>query len=320
LKLRDYRYDKIPVTLNIGTPPAVMAIAGAGMLHTIIPFGCDELGIAGGLQGYPVEICKAKTIDAYAVANSEWVLEGYLLPERVWETEEAAKVGKEKRVPFFPEWTGYMGRAWKAPKFQVTAITHRTDRPIFFSPLAHSFEGEILTIPFREACFYELAHRLYHGLVVDVNVLDGLKSLSGVVFQIRKSGHIDEGFQRQILLGALANSPGLRMAIAVDEDVDIYNAEEVMWALCTRVDWEKNIFRLSPGGSQEKFGDELVQPGSGPGIVIDATVPVDFRANFQRPHHPVENIDLKKWFTQAEIDAAITIQSEYGRLLAKKGW
>src|SRR3990172_746186 len=158
----------IPMTVNICPSPAAMLAGAALFAHPVVPCGSDELGFAGALQGFPVEIVKAKTVDAYAIASSEWVIEGYWTPERVWETDAAEKIGKPDVAPFFPEWSGYMGRARKVFKFQVTAITHRKDRPIFFSPLAHSFEPDYMVAPFREASFYELAHRIVPGLVVDV--------------------------------------------------------------------------------------------------------------------------------------------------------
>ena len=147
----------VPLTINIGVPPAVMIMAAAYAIHVIIGEGADELGIAGALQGAPIEICKAKTVDAYAIANSEWVIEGYCLAERVWETEEAEKIGKVRVAPLFPEWLGYLGRALRPPRFQATAITHRKDRPIFHTPLAASFENENMAKPIREACFLEFA-------------------------------------------------------------------------------------------------------------------------------------------------------------------
>ena len=59
-------------------------------------------------------------MDAYAVANAEIVIEGYWTTETIWETEEAEKDGRQDVVPFFPEWTGYLGKTWKSRKFQIT--------------------------------------------------------------------------------------------------------------------------------------------------------------------------------------------------------
>ena len=84
-------------------------------------------------------------MEAYAIANSEWVIEGKLLPLKVLETEEAERIGKPRETPFFPEFFGYMGMATRANKFQVTAITHRK-KPIFYSFLADSFEMDYAPI------------------------------------------------------------------------------------------------------------------------------------------------------------------------------
>ena len=81
----DHRDEKIPITVNICSPPAICLLAATAFARSVVPQGSDELGFAGAFQGSPVEICKAKTVDAYAIAQAEWVIEGYLTPERVWE-------------------------------------------------------------------------------------------------------------------------------------------------------------------------------------------------------------------------------------------
>lgn len=320
----EHRREKVPVTINIGTPPAVSLIAGGGNIHMIIPTGSDELGMAGALQGSPIEIVKAKTVDAYAIAQSEWVIEGYFDPQVEWETDEAEKMGEVGKAPFFPEWTGYMGRAFRFRKFQATAITHRRDGPIFFTPLAHSYEGENLIIPFREACFYEVADRVMPGLVTDVNILHGLTVNGGVVFQLHKRRDWDEGYQRNILSAALGASPGLRLAIAVDDDVDIYNADDVLWALVTRVNPNADILTGPRGGRgmlmqpMERQGEAL--GGFEGGLGIDATVPFEARPQFERAKYPVDKVDLKNYFTPEDLARALHQQDEYARVLARWGW
>lgn len=127
-----YKKEPIPLSINIGTPPAATLITGAGFLYVIFPRGCDELGIAGALQGFPIEMVKCKTIDAYAIAESEYVLEGYLdTTKKVWESPLAEKDQKQGVYPFHPEWTGYMGKAYRTYQFNVTAITHRKGKMIY---------------------------------------------------------------------------------------------------------------------------------------------------------------------------------------------
>lgn len=321
---RKFRDKNIPITVNINPPPAVQMVAGAWNVRTIVHCGMDELGIAGAFQGSPIDIVKAKTVDTYAIANSEIVLEGYLDVEKEWETEGAEKSLEFEQDPFFPEWVGYLGRAWRMRKFRVTAITHRADRPMFYTPLAHGLEYNGFDI-LREAGFFEMAERLCPGFVVDVHVPGYFKWGSGVIFQVRKTAPQDEGLQRNILLAALGNAPGIRMVVAVDEDVNIYNADDVMWAIESRVNPDIDILKLSNGGMRgiQAQPMEAIERGVGGwegGIAFDATKPFNRAWRFERPHYPSDEVDLKKWFKEDQINSMRLRQSEYAKTLGSKGW
>ncbi len=324
IRYTEHRGEKIPLTINIGAPPACMMLAAAYLPRPIIPFGADELAYCGALQDEPIELVKAKTVDTYAMAKAEWVLEGYFLTERVWETAEAEKAQKQGVYPMFPEWTGYQGKAYVHRKFQVTAITHRKEKPIAFTPLAHAFESENLGFPWREAAYLELCDRFSPGLVVDINTLNCLKFAGGVILQVKKRGQGDEGMQKNLLAAVLSATPGQRLVIAVDEDVDIYNADDVLWAIMTRTDPDRSFIK-GPRGSvgqalmpAEEHG-ERGWGGFEGGLAIDATIPFMHKSAFQRAHYPVDKVDLKKWFTEEEIQRARSQQSDYGRMLAETG-
>jgi 4-hydroxy-3-polyprenylbenzoate decarboxylase len=303
-----------------------MIVAGTWNVRTILQHGTDKLGVAGAFEGAPVEIVKAKTVDAYAIANAEIVLEGYLEPyeESVWESDKAEELLKQgsPEAPFFPEWNGYLGTAWKVRKLKVTAITMRKNKPIFYAPLAAGLEYAGFDL-LREATFYELAERIAPGICTDVFIPDYFKWGSGVIFQIRKERAQDEGFQRNILMSALADAPGMRMAIAVDEDVDIYNADDVMWALESRVDPDHDILKLPRGmrgiAAQPMEVRERGIGGWEGGMAFDATVPFNRAINFTRPHYPVDKIDLKKWFTEEQLEKVRCMQTDYAKSLAKTG-
>lgn len=324
---KTHRDTRVPLTVNINPSPAVGIVAGTWNVRTIVPHGSDELGIAGAFQGAPVELVKAKTVDAYSIANAEIVLEGYLEPysKNVWESDASERLSKQgsPQAPFFPEWVGYLGTSWKVRKLQVTAITMRKDKPIYYTPLAAGLEYAGFDL-LREATFFELAERIAPGICVDVFIPDYFKWGSGVIFQIRKERAQDEGFQRNILMSALADAPGMRMAIAVDEDVDIYNADDIMWALESRVDPDKDILKL-PRGSRGIAAQpsELRERGIGGwegGMAFDATKPFNIANSFTRPHYPVDKIDLTKWFTEEQIKEIRSIQTDYAKTLAKMGW
>ncbi|MFH0914478.1 MAG: UbiD family decarboxylase [Chloroflexota bacterium] len=320
-----HKGEKIPFTINVGISPACVLVAATVFLHNIVPYESDEIGMAGALQDTPVEVAKAVTVDAPVIANAEWVIEGYLTPEKVWESEEAEKAGVTRgAAPFFPEWTGYLGKASIGFKFQATAITHRKDRPIFYTPLAHSIECEVAADPFKEACFYEMAQNLWPGLVKDTNILYGLKSSGGIVFQVGKRSRADEAAVKNILMDALMTSL-VRVAIAVDEDVDIHNADDVFWAIATRANFENGIIKAPAGAlgmSMFPAADASRAKGGAfeiGGLAIDATMSIAAKELFVRAHYPSDQIDLGKWFTDAQIAKVRAIQSDYAKLLARCG-
>jgi UbiD family decarboxylase len=83
-----YKADEpIPMTMCFGVPPACTLMAGAGFDYAVLPMGCDEIGIAGAVQGSPIRMVKCRTVDAYTLADAELVLEGYVNPrDRRFET------------------------------------------------------------------------------------------------------------------------------------------------------------------------------------------------------------------------------------------
>ena len=325
--MQKFRGQKVPVTLNLCAPPAVLLAAGGAYMSPIAPFGIDELGFAGALQGSPVQIVRAKTVDAWAVAQAEWTVEGYLeAGNTIWESERAAQAGKWDVTPFFPEYTGYLGGTVKTTRLQVTAITHRKERPIFYSPLAHSIEGENLMRPFHAASIYELCRRIVpEDIVSDVNILQGQKGLLGVTIQVKKTRKRHEGYQRNLLETILTIPDGPQVGIVVDDDVDIYSAEDVIWALTTRVNPATGIFSVS--GDRHRQGnpmEELVAfSGSQGSLGIDATVPFELplKGSFKQGKYPIDVVGpkLEKWFSKDQIAKALAMMPEYGRVLAKRG-
>ena len=315
--MRAKKGDKIPVTVNIGVSPAILLVAGVWALHMIVPDGSDEIGIAGAIQGSPVALTKAETVDAYAIADSEWVLEGYIIPDKVWESEEAEKLGKPRVAPFFPEWSGYMSRAIVTPRFQVTAITHRKDRPVFYAPLAVSFEADNMSKVLREACFYEFAQRIASGLVIDCNIPYGNKPNTGVVYKIKKRGSGDDIMLKTLLSAALSTSMA-RLIIAVDDDVNIYNADEIWWAVVTRMNTSKGIIHAPDGSASTGYMVRGEGQGS-EGIAIDATAPFESRQGLVRAHYPCDNVELSKHFSKEDLLKIRGQQSEWAKWLAEIG-
>ena len=326
-----YKKGPIPVTINIGVPPACTMMAGAGFTYVILPRGCDELGVAGALQGFPVELVKARTQDAWAIANAEYVIEGYVdTTQKVWESPLAEKEDQQGKYDFHPEWSGYMGKAYRTYKFQATAITHRKDKPIYYGLIVHGMDDHYIDCAMREACFLELAERIVPGLCIDTNIPMGLTDWGGVIFQVQKRRARDEGLHRNILSAALSISLGAKLGIVVDEDIDIYNMEDVMWALATRVNPKDDILSVCEGGFGQTFqpaerssaGDRQWTQSNirfGGAMAIDATRPYIYKDAFRRASYEVQLVDLKKFYSEEQIRKAKESQRDYAKFMADRG-
>ncbi len=304
--------EPVPITMCFGVPPACTLMAGAGFDYAMMPMGCDEIGIAGAVQREPVRLVKARTVNAMALADAELVLEGYVNPrDRRFETKESEDAGIQGRFHFHPEWAGYMGKAYKAPTFHVTAVTMRKPetKPIIFALGVHTLDDHNIDTTVREAAIFELCERLQPGIVQNVVIPYCMTDWGGCVIQVKKRHQIDEGWQRNFLAAALSCSQGMRLAIAVSEDVDPYSMDDIMWCLTTRVNPRTDILNPIPGGRGQTFmpaermtaGDKQWTASNTQfegGMGIDATVPFGYESDFLRPVYPIDSVNPAKFFTQ----------------------
>lgn len=310
---------EIPITMNFGLPPAATMAAGAGFDYTVLPKGSDELGVAGGIQGEPIELVEAATVDgAYSIANAEYAIEGVLKPkDRRWETKEAEDSGEQGKHPFHPEWAGYMGRAYKAPSLHVSGLTYRDleTRPLIQPIIVHSAEENNIQTTVREGALFETVDRIEPGILTDLHIPYAMTDWGGAVFQVDKSNPVDEGYHRNFMVGAMASSRGMRIAIAVDTDIDIYSMDEIMWAITTRVNPEKDLLNPIPGGAGQTFQPSERASARGEvkqsntnfegGLAIDATVPYgELDETYDRPEYPIDLVELDTWFTDEQIEQA----------------
>jgi 4-hydroxy-3-polyprenylbenzoate decarboxylase len=316
-----------------GLPPACTLIAGGGFDYVVLPRGADELGAAGAVQGYPVRIVKARTVDAWAVADCEYVLEGYLRPhDKRWETEQAEEANVQGKYPFHPEWAGYMGKAYRATTFHVTAITmrRRESRPLIFPLGVHTYDDSNIDTTVREAAIFELCERLQPGIIQDVHIPYCMTDWGGCIIQVKKRNRIEEGWQRNFLAAILATSQGMRLAIAVDMDVDIYSMDDIMWCLTTRVNPKMDILNPIPGGIGQTFQPaERMTAGEREwtasntqfegGMGIDATMPFGYETDFQRPIYPIDRVELSKWFSGNDVERARALMQGWVLSLARTG-
>jgi 4-hydroxy-3-polyprenylbenzoate decarboxylase len=329
-----YRDDTpIPLTVCFGVPPACTLMSGSGFDYVIMPKGSDEVGVAGAVQGGPVRIVKARMVNAYALADAEYVLEGYLHPrDKRFETAESEEAGVQGKYFFHPEWSGYMGKAYRTPTFHVTAITMRKPegKPIIYPLAVHTSDDSNIDTTIREGAVYELCNRLQPGIIQDVHLPFCMTDWGGAIIQVKKRSRIEEGWQRNFLAAILACSQGMRLAIAVSPDVDIYSMDDIMWCLTTRVNPKTDILNPIPGGIGQTFQPaERMTAGEKQwtasntdfegGMGIDATVPYGYEEDFKRPVYPIDVVNPADFFAEEDLARAKTRMRGWVEILARTG-
>jgi 2,5-furandicarboxylate decarboxylase 1 len=264
----------MPVAVFIGHHPLYYAAAA-----TTAAYGTDEFGIAGGFLGSPVRLVKCETVDLEVPADAEIVLEGHIPPHV-----------REEEGPFSEFQDYYVTGTGKNPVIEYQHMMHRHDA--IFKNLQNGSEMEgcvFHKIPMSAAIYRRLKDIGGGPLLHNVMALPGI---FGLAVQMTPRYY---GEAKNLLLSALSSEyHHPKVAIAVDADVDIFNHSELLWALATRVDPQKDIVVI-PGTHNHAMDPslpELGAPGTGlwqrlgSKVLIDATIPPpadpQARAAFER--------------------------------------
>ena len=224
--------------------------------------GVDDYAKVGAIMGAPLRLTPSETLgeDFMVPADAEMVIEGHVLPNV-----------KEVEGPF-GEFTGYYGPQRLRNVIEVSAITHRRD-----AVFQHIFTGHRDTwvlggIPKEGSLF-----NLIRGVVPTVKAVHFPIS-GGCRFNCYIS--IDkkvDGETKQAALAALGGCDFVKHVVVVDADIDIYNEEEVMWAVATRVqaDQDVDVIKNVKGNTLDPSQTDNIMTAK---MIIDATKPV------QRPY------------------------------------
>lgn len=275
--------EPMPVTINIGLDPAITI--GATFEPPTTPLGYNELGVAGAIRHEAVGLVPGLTVDERAIARSEFTLEGYIMPnERI---QEDINTHTGKAMPEFPGYDGDANPALQVIK--VTAVTHRKN-PIMQSVIGPSEEHVSMAGIPTEASILEMTNRAIPGKVLNVyNPPAGGGKLM-TIMQIHKDDEADEGIQRQAALLAFSAFKELKTVILVDEDVDIFDMNDVMWTVNTRFQADQDIVVL-PGmrnhpldpSERPQYDPKSIRiQGMSSKLILDGTVPFDMKDQFER--------------------------------------
>jgi 4-hydroxy-3-polyprenylbenzoate decarboxylase len=252
------RGDKtMPCAIVLGAPPYVAFVAPQKL-----PLDVDEIGVAGGLAGAPIQVVRAKTVDLLVPAEAEIVIEGLIDTTRL-----------EPEGPF-GESHGHVALEEFNMPMRVTAITHRRDALVasYLSQVTPSESSAIKRVAY-EPMF--LSH---------LNGTLGIKGVQRVTLHERMTAlrrmtiiTVDRTTPRTEVWRALYGATSFKadcgkICIAVNDDIDPDNSDALFWAMAFRMDPSRDLQVLryrSPGHGPEREHEAEREDST---LLVDATM------------------------------------------------
>jgi len=317
---------KLPAAVVLGAPPCIAFASAQKAPETL-----DELHLAGGLAGVPINVVKARTVDLLVPAEAEIVVEGYIETEYL---EPEAPFGESHGHVNLQEFNAYM---------EVTCITRRRDAILtsIISQVTPSESSLIKRVALEPLFLDHLRNALGIRGVKRVSMHEPLTNLRKVVVLIMERNAPRTEIWRA-LYGAVAwNRAAGKYVIAVNDDIDPDNADALLWAMSYRAnpDLDLQILRHRDQGhgprSKRNHGEDAA-------VLIDATLKEDFppislpkREYMERakaiweelglpklkPESPWYGYSLGEWPDELERAAAMAVKGDYfetGKLLAQR--
>jgi len=262
--------ENLEAVVLIGASPAVMLAAAFRP-----PYDVDELKVAGALQGAPLEMTSCETVDLDIPLDTGIAIEGEIL--------------HHTRKPEGPygDWMGNYIPVTENHVFRTRAITLSTN-PYYYSILSGSPEDIALIGMPVAVSMYQNVKKVIPS-VIDTACWPFL--FYGIV-QIEKK---TEGDAKKAALAALgADLERIKYCIVVDPDVDIYDPQDVLWALAVRCSPERDIIAI-PGIPSFSRDPHRMHWGR---IILDATAPFGLIDEFERKRIPLEkDIRLEEYLS-----------------------
>ncbi|MBY0120498.1 UbiD family decarboxylase [Bacillus sp. S/N-304-OC-R1] len=258
--------EPMEIAVMFGVVPAVVLSSqiSTHLYHT------DKLNVAGALLGQSLDVVRCKTVDLEVLAEAEIVLEGRMLPHE-----------REMEGPF-GELAGYYGFRSPQPVVEISAVTYRNNainQTIFPS----SFEERLPMALVREATLLSTVRQVVPNIKA-VHIPMGGVARYHAVIQIEKKS---EGDGKQAALAAFASDKDLKHVVVVNDDVDIFDSDDVEWAIATRVQAASDVF-IVPGAKGSPLESSHNLRGVSDKMGIDATYPIGEEEMFRRTSIPIE--------------------------------
>jgi 4-hydroxy-3-polyprenylbenzoate decarboxylase len=216
------RGQRMEVAVALGGSPSIIYAATAPL-----PPDIDELVFAGFLESRPIEIVKAKTVDLYVPAESDFVLEGYVDPN------------EELLEGPFGDHTGFYSPADLYPVFHMTALTCRNDA---------IYPATVVGKPPMEDCYMAKAtERIFLPMLrfLVPEIVDMELPIEGV-FHNCALVSIDKKYPGQAkkvinALWGLGQMASTKFIAIFDKDIDLRDTSTVVWKLLNNVDPKRDL-------------------------------------------------------------------------------
>ena len=255
-KHQELGIKEMPVAIVLGCPP-IVAFMGPQKL----PLGVDEFTIAGGLANAPIHVTKAKTVDLTIPAEAEIIIEGFI---------DTTKV--EPEGPF-GESHGHIALEEYNMPMRITAITRRKNAivPSYISQVAPSESSMIKRVAYEPLFLKHLRDECNIKGVKKVSLHEPLTGLLRVTVVTCEENMPHTEIWRSLYNAAFFKGDCSKICIAVNEDIDVDNADALLWAISYRSNPVKDIktvdFRgQGHGPKREHSGEEDSS------LLIDATM------------------------------------------------
>jgi len=244
--------QNLDVAIAIGVHPAVMLAAASP-----VPFGVNEFDVANQLLNNKLTLIECENVDASAPAEAEIVVEGRILIDK--EVVEGPLV----------DITGTYDIQRKQPVIELVNTMHRKDY-IYRALLPGGAEHKLLMGLPHEAMVWEAVSKVVPS-VKAVNFSSGGCGWLHAIISIDK---LVDGDAKNALTAAFSAHPSLKHAVVVDSDIDIFNPNEVEWAIATRFQANEDLLLISNarGSTLDPSADQ--ETGLTTKLGIDATRPL----------------------------------------------
>jgi 2,5-furandicarboxylate decarboxylase 1 len=248
----------LDIAIAIGMHPATLLAT-----TTSVPITTDELEVANNFHNGNMKLIKCESIDL-DVPDAEIIMEGKILPHE-----------REPEGPFV-DLTDTYDVVRNEPVIEIGKL-HYKENPFYHAIMPAGFEHRLLQGLPQEPRIYKAVLNTI-PTVQNVVLTEGGCCWLHAAVSIKKQ---TQGDGKNVLMAALAAHPSLKHAIVVDEDINIFNPEDLEYAIATRVKGDDDIM-IVPGARGSSLDPCAKPDGTTTKIGVDATKPLDKLEKFER--------------------------------------